>query len=376
VTGSSWTTAGTLGVALVGIARVLGVSPAIAAGAVISGAYLGDKMTPLSETTILVPKLVGGVTTNQHIKAMMWTSVPSFAIALVVFAVLGFSAPAEGAVEVASAQAALMSTFTISVIALLPLVLLFLMTLWKTPPFLALMGSSFFAGVLALFIQQQAVTSFVGSTERGPVAVGITAIFSAMATGFVSVSGNETIDTLFSGGGMASMLSTVWLIFGALSFAAIIEHAGFLERLIAPLVARARTDSGLIASVLGTAIGLNVIAGDQYVSDVMTARAYPSEFQKRGIAPHVLSRAVEDSGTVTSPLIPWNSCGAYMAGVLGVATLSYLPYCVFNIASPIIDLVFVGLLGFKLDRTGATNPALGAAEQAGNAGAPPKVRGT
>lgn len=375
VTGSSWTTAGTLGVAFVGMSHVLGVSEAITAGAVISGAYLGDKMTPLSETTILVPRLVGGLTTNQHIRAMMWTSGPAFGLSLVVFGVMGFNSSAQAAVDVSAAQAALGAEFKISVVALLPLVLLLVLTLRKAPPFLALMGSALFAGVLALFTQQPAVSAFVDAPDLGRVATGVSALFSAMGNGFMMQSGNETIDTLFSGGGMSSMLFTVWLIFGALSFAAIMEHAGFLERLIRPVVMRARSNAGLLLSVLGTAIGLNLIAGDQYVADVMTARAYPAEFAARGIAPHVLSRAVEDSGTVTSPLIPWNSCGAYMAGVLGVATLAYLPYCIFNIASPIVDLVVVGLLGFKFDRVGAPGPTHASQTQASQ-GAPPSVRGT
>lgn len=359
VTGSSWTTAGTLGVAFVGMSRIMGVSDAITAGAVISGAYLGDKMTPLSETTILVPRLVGGLTTAQHIRAMAWTSGPAFGLAVAVFTLMGLNAPPQAAVDVTSAQQALRGEFTISVVALLPLALLLLLTLRRTPPFLALMGSALFASLLALFVQPSAVSNFVGASEMGRVPAGIAAVFSAMGTGFVMRSGNDTIDMLFSGGGMASMLYTVWLIFGALSFAAIMEQAGFLRRLITPVVDRARSDGALLGSVIGTAIGLNLITGDQYVADVMTARAYPSEFSRRGIAPHVLSRAVEDSGTVTSPLIPWNSCGAYMSGVLGVATLAYLPYCIFNLASPVIDLVMVGLLGFKLDRVGPadTTPA-------------------
>jgi NhaC family Na+:H+ antiporter len=169
-----------------------------------------------------------------------------------------------------------------------------------------------------------------------------------MATGFVSTTGNETIDTLFSRGGMASMLTTIWLILGALAFAAIMEEAGFLERLIRPVVARAKTTGRLIASVIATCIGLNVIAGDQYVAIVMPSRVYRLEFARRGLAPRMLSRTVEDAGTVTSPLVPWNSCGAYMAGALGVPTLSYLPYCFFNLLSPLVSL-FYGISGFRIE---------------------------
>jgi NhaC family Na+:H+ antiporter len=179
-----------------------------------------------------------------------------------------------------------------------------------------------------------------------------------MATGFVSKTGNAAIDQLFSRGGMASLLSTVWLILAALSFAAIMEHAGFLERLLRPVVARAPTRGRLIAAVNGSGIGLNVIAGDQYVADVLPARMFRGEFERRGLAPEVLSRAVEDSGTVTSVLVPWNTCGAYISGVLGVSTASYFPYCFFNFLSPILDVVY-GFIGFKVPGSAPTAPDLG-----------------
>src|SRR4029453_12310067 len=175
------------------------------------------------------------------------------------------------------------------------------------------------------FTQTELVAAFVDKPGKGPVLIGIEAVFAAMATGFVSVTGNETIDALFSRGGMDSMLTTIWLILGALSYAAIMEEAGFLERLIRAVLAPARPTGPLIASVVFTAIGLNIIAGDQYVAIVMPSRIYRAEFARRGLAPRMLSRAVEDSGTVTSPLVPWNSCGAYMAAALGVPTIAYLP---------------------------------------------------
>ena len=168
-----------------------------------------------------------------------------------------------------------------------------------------------------------------------------------MATGFVSDTGNEAIDTLFSRGGMASLLTTVWLVLGALSFAAVVEHAGFLNRLLAPVVARANTRGRLISAVNASGIGLNVIAGDQYVADVLPARMFREEFTRRGLAPQMLSRAVENAGTVTSVLVPWNTCGAYISGVLGVSTGAYLPYCFFNILSPVLDVLY-GFIGFKV----------------------------
>jgi NhaC family Na+:H+ antiporter len=357
VTGSSWTTAGTLGVAFVGMSKVMGVSEAAAAGAVICGAYFGDKMTPLSETTILVPKLVGrGLTTGQHIRNMFWTAGPALGISLIAFLVLGFLAEPKGGVSPDAALDVLEHEFNITVLNLLPLALLVVFTVRKVPPFLAILGSALFAGILACFTQWTVVKAFVDEPGRSAFGIAVKGIYAAMATGFVSKSGNAAIDTLFSRGGMASLLTTIWLVLAALSFAAIMEHAGFLERLLRPVVAHAPTRGRLIAAVNGSGVGLNVIAGDQYVADVLPARMFRGEFERRGLAPEVLSRAVEDSGTVTSVLVPWNTCGAYISGVLGVSTASYFPYCFFNLASPILDVVY-GFIGFKVPSAATPMPA-------------------
>ncbi|MGH2637155.1 MAG: Na+/H+ antiporter NhaC family protein [Actinomycetota bacterium] len=349
ITGSSWTTAGTLGVAFVGMASVLGLSEEIAAGAVICGAYFGDKMTPLSETTILVPRLVGGgLTVGEHVRNMFWTAGPALGISLVLFLIIGLNAEPSGAAgSPEAAQQALEGAFNISALNLLPLALLVLFSIRKFPPFLSILGSALFAGILACFTQWTSVQAFVDDTTLGPVATGAKAIFGAMATGFVSDTGNAAVDELFSRGGMASLLTTIWLVLGALSFAAVVEHAGFLQRLLTPIVARARTRGRLILAVNASGVGLNVIAGDQYVAAVLPARMFRAEFAERGLAPQVLSRAVEDSGTVTSVLVPWNTCGAYISGVLGVSTGAYLPYCFFNILSPLLDVLF-GFVGFKV----------------------------
>ena len=363
--GSSWTTAGTVGVALVGLAPLLGASPVIAAGAVISGGYFGDKMSPISETTVLVPSLVGGVTTNQHIGAMVWTSGVAMGGALLLFALIGLTAPpATVPLDPAQAQAVLAGEFSISPLNLLPVLVLLVASVRRAPPFLAILSTALLAGVMALFLQPAAVQAFVDDPSLGPIATGITAIYSAMATGFVSQTGVESIDALFTGGGMAGMLDTVWLVIAALSFGAIMEHTGSLERAIRPIIARATSTGRLIASVIFTAIGLNIVAGDQYVSVVMPARVYRAEFARRGIAPRMLSRAVEDSGTVTSALIPWNTCGAYMAGVLGVATSAYLPYAFFNLLSPLVSLIY-GFTGFRIEHIQPTGAASGPAALAG-----------
>jgi Na+:H+ antiporter, NhaC family len=370
VTGSSWTTAGTLGVAFVGMSKVMGMSEATAAGAVICGAYFGDKMTPLSETTILVPKLVGrGLTTGQHIRNMFWTAGPALGISLLIFLVLGFTANPAGDVSTDAALRTLEGEFNITVLNLLPLALLVVFTIRKVPPFLAILASALFAGILACFTQWTVVKAFVDEPSRSAVGVAIKAIYASMATGFVSKTGNHAIDTLFSRGGMSSLLTTIWLVLAALSFAAIMEHAGFLERLLRPVVARAPTRGRLIAAVNGSGIGLNVIAGDQYVADVLPARMFTSEFERRGLAPEVLSRAVEDSGTVTSVLVPWNTCGAYISGVLGVSTASYFPYCFFNLLSPVLDVAY-GFLGFKVPSAAEAVPEPRAEEALGVGEAP------
>ena len=347
--GSSWTTAATLGVAFVSLAPLLGVDPVITAGAVISGAYFGDKLTPISETTVLVPSMVGNVTTQEHIGAMIWTSGPAVVIAILLFAFLGVTGPQPAtAFDPTASQAALANEFWISPVNLLPLFLLVFLSLRRFPPFLSIFGCAIFAGVLSWFTQPEVVAAFVDKPDQSTILVNIEALYAAMANGFVSNTGNAQIDALFSRGGMSGMLTTIWLVLGALSYAAVMEYAGFLERLIRPVLKAARSTGTLIAAVVLTCLGLNILAGDQYVAIVMPSRIYRFEFAKRGLTPRMLSRAVEDSGTVTSPLVPWNSCGAYMAGVLGIATIAYLPYCFFNLLSPVISLIY-GFTGFRIE---------------------------
>ncbi len=350
VTGSSWTTAGTLGVAFVGIAEVMGLSPEIAAGAVISGAYFGDKMSPLSETTILVPSLVGGLTTGQHIRAMMWTVCPALGLALLIF--LGISLTEDvsaSSADVDAARATLGEVYNISVVCLLPLAVLIGFSVIKFPAFLSIYLTALFTGFLAIFTQHDLVVRLADDPDLSEPMALVKGIYTAMATGFVSTSGSENVDALFSGGGMSGMLNTVWLILGALGFGAIMERAGFLNKLVQGVVAKAKSGGALVATVIGTAFGLNVIAADQYIAIVLPARTFRLEFKRRGYKPQVLSRVVEDSGTVTSVLVPWNTCGAYHTGVLGVTTFEYLPYCFFNIFNPIISLIY-GFTGFRMEK--------------------------
>jgi Na+:H+ antiporter, NhaC family len=348
--GSSWTTAGTIGVGLVGVAAMLGVSTSITAGAVISGAYLGDKLSPLSETTVLTAQMVK-VDVYEHVKRQAWTSVPAFAIAFVVLLIVGLVKgpdvhnPVGEQIELHS----LGDIYDITPLNLLPLVLLAFLSIRKVPPALALTWSALFAGVVGAFLQPSVMSGFVDS-GHGAVLDSIKGVWSAMANGFTIDSGIPVIDQLLSRGGMDSMLPTVWLIIGAVTFGALLEEFGLIARLVDPLIRGARSTGRLFVTVFSCAFGLNVVAGDQYIALVLPSRIFRAEFARRGLAATNLSRLTADSGTVTSALVPWNSCGAFMGAVLGVATLSYLPYAIFNYASPALSVLY-GITGFRIERT-------------------------
>lgn len=354
--GSSWTTAGTIGVGLVGLSLLLGLSPAITAGAVISGAYVGDKLSPLSETTILTAQIVK-VDIYTHLRAQVWTSVPAFMVAAVVFTLIGlFSArtQTDGA-ALSSELDQLKDLFWITPLNLVPLVFLVVASLRKVPPSLAIMGSALLAGLMAAVMQPGVVLGFVDAPSLSTPAAFVKGAWMAMANGFVANTGSPALDMLLSRGGMDSMLMTIWLIIGALAFGTLLDEFGLLSKLITPILLRAQTTGKLIATVASTALGLNIIAGDQYIALVLPARMFQAEFHSRGLAGQNLSRVCADAGTVTSPLVPWNSCGAYMSAVLGVPTLAYLPFCFFNLASPLLSVI-LGFTGFKITRV-APDPA-------------------
>ena len=348
-TGSSWTTVATIGVALVAIAQVIGLSPAITAGAVISGSYFGDKMTPISETTILTPQLVGS-NVYDHIRSMMWSTIPAYLITLAIFFGYGlFGKVTPPPIDTEQALAVLASAYNITLLNLLPVLVLLILSFRRFPAFLSILVGALTAGIMAVFLQPQVVLTFAAEPEMSTPLAMLKGVWSAMATGFTASTGNEALDTLFSGGGMSSMLMTVWLILGAMSFGAVTEYAKFTTRLIDPLLAKAKSAGALIATVIFTAIGLNIFAGDQYVAIILPTRMFQLEFRRRGLHPENLATAVENSGTVTSPLVPWNSCGAYMTAALGISTFEYFPYCFFNFLNPIIGLIY-GFTGFRVQR--------------------------
>ncbi len=346
-TGSSWTVAGTLGIALIGVSMGLGLNPAIAAGAVISGAYFGDKMSPLSDTTNLAPAVVE-TDIFSHIRHMAWTTGPSFTIALVLFAMVGLGTETTAD---ASALDELMETlnasFNISVIALLPLAVVLFMAYKKIPPLPTILFGALLGGVLAVMIQPQGVLALADSPDLGRGLALTKGVWLALSDGYVSNTGVAAVDDLLTRGGMSSMLVTIWLILTALSFGAILEHTGMLKRLIDAALKRAKSTGSLITTVVLSAIGINIVAADQYIAIVLPGKMYRAEFKKRGLDPKNLSRTIEDSGTLTSPLVPWNTCGAYMAATLGVATLSYLPFAFFNLINPIVSIIY-GFTGFTI----------------------------
>lgn len=355
VTGSSWTTAATIGVAFIGMANAIGASTAITAGAVISGAYFGDKMTPLSETTILTPQIVGS-NVYAHIASMAKATVPAYLISLVIFFFMGRNSEMMvPTVDTTVALEALASSYNITLWNLLPVLVLLLLGIRKYPAFLSILIGTLAGALVVVVFQPQVVTAFANDPSLSYWLASLKSVWSAMANGFTSSTGYAQIDALFTGGGMDSMLTTVWLILGAMSFGAMMDYGGFNNRLITPVINRVKSDGGSIAAVMLTALGFNIVAGDQYIAIVLPARMFMVEFRKRGLHPETLATAVENSGTVTSPLIPWNSCGAYMSATLGVSTFIYFPYCFFNFLNFILGMIY-GFVGINVQRLGPEQP--------------------
>lgn len=346
--GSSWTVAGTLGVALMGVAQGLGMNPAIAAGAVISGAYFGDKMSPLSDTTNIAPAAAGSEL-FAHIRHMMWTTVPSILLALLLFGAIGLgSAPDVAAVSAfGDLSAQMQAQFSLGPHLLIPLAVVFILAVRRFPAYPTIMIGALLGALFAVIFQPDATVKLAGNEALSRPLALISGSWTSMFGGFKIESGNTAVDELLSRGGMASMLNTIWLVMCAMAFGAAMEKAGLLERLVRSVLKAARSTGSLIVATLATSFGTNVLAADQYIAIILPGRLYRSEYEKRGLAPENLSRALEDAGTITSPLVPWNTCGAYMAATLGVATWDYAPYALFNLINPLIAAV-MAYAGFKI----------------------------
>jgi NhaC family Na+:H+ antiporter len=340
--GSSWTVVGTIGVGLVGIAINMELSPAITAGAVISGAYFGDKSSPLSDTANLAAA-VAGADLYQHLRETLWTSVPTLAGAVALFWFLG----EPGDADVSAKARAIKEAFGVSPVHFLPFLVVFALAWLKVPPFKTIMIGALAGALLGVVMAPERVIAFAAAPHLPAPLALLKGAWQALASGYVSTTGYAAIDQLASRGGMDSMLSTVWLIIVALGFGGVVEKAGAVERLAAPVLSVAKSTGALVTALIGSTVATNIVTADQYIAIVLPGRMFKGAFEQRGLAPVVLSRALGDSATVTSALIPWNSCGAFMAAALGVATLNYAPFTFFNILNPLISILF-GFAGIRM----------------------------
>ncbi len=347
-TGSSWSTIATIGVALLGIGKALGMSEAVVAGAIISGAYFGDKMSPLSDTTNLAPAMAG-TDLFTHIRYMAYTTVPSMILTLIIFLAWGFRYDfSEATVDVENVQTAIAGTFSTNPLLFLVPVVLITIIVMKVPPLPALFAGTMLGGIAAIIFQPHIITEVAGITNDFIKASYISVMRSMF--GDVSLTtDNPNVNDLLSTSGMRGMLDTIWLILSAMVFGGIMESAGLLKRITQPIVKYAKSTGSLVASTVGTCIFFNTTASDQYLAIVVPGRMYRKTYEDKKLAPELLSRTLEDSGTMTSVLIPWNTCGATQSRVLGVDTMAYAPYAFFNIISPLMSILFA-YLGIKIRR--------------------------
>ncbi len=338
-TGSSWTTVATVGVALLGIGKVLGFEEGIIAGAIISGAYFGDKMSPLSDTTNLAPAMAG-TDLFTHIRHMAKTTTPTMIITLILFLVIGFNYETEGNVSDAQLfSKVIASTFNITPWLFVVPLLVIAMIVRKVPALPALLVGALLGGVFALIFQPEIITRIVG--ENGPFYyIGFKGVMMALFGKISVVTEYEMVNKLLETKGMAGMLNTIWLIVCAMVFGGIMEESGMLKVLAEAIIRKVHRVGSLIASTAATCIFFNITTSDQYLAILVPGRMYADVYKKRGLKPENLSRTLEDSATVTSVLVPWNTCGATQASVLGVATFTYAPYCFFNIISPIMTILY------------------------------------
>jgi len=331
-TGSSWTTAGTVGVALIGIGEGLGISPAMTAGAIVSGAYFGDKMSPLSDTTNLAPA-VAGSELFEHIRYMTYTTLPALFLALCLYVVLGWSAQSaslDGA-KVAAIRGVLASSFHLNPLLLLAPALVIVVVALRVPALPALVGGALLGGVLALAIQGASVEQ----------------VMRVAYSGYEADTGSEMVDALLTRGGLDSMMSTVALVLCALTFGGIMERTGSLRTLANAILRLAHSTGSLVLATVASCIATNVIAPDQYLSIIVPGRMYRESYEQRRLAPRLLSRTLEDAGTLSSPLVPWNTCGAFMSTALMVSTAAYFPYAFLNLLTPVVGVI-IAYSGFRI----------------------------
>lgn len=355
-TGSSWSTIATVGIALLGIGQALELPEGIVAGAIISGAYFGDKMSPLSDTTNLAPAMAG-TDLFTHIRYMMLTTIPSLTITLIVFLIWGFTlTPTDTTTSSREVMEAIDAAFNLTPWLLVVPALVIIMIIKRVPAAPALLIGALLGGLFAIIFQPEVVNQVSGISDDYTKSA-FAAVMNALATTIHVTTSHETINELLTGKGMAGMLNTVWLIICAMIFGGTMESCGLLERIAAEIIRFARSTGSLVASTAATCLFFNITASDQYMAIAVPGRMYAPTYRQRGLKPEVLSRTLEDSGTVTSVLVPWNTCGATQSGVLGVATATYAPYALFCWISPLMTILFA-YLNFKIRRLAppASNP--------------------
>jgi len=341
-TGSSWTTSATVGIALIGIGKAI---EGMVAGAVLSGAYFGDKMSPLSDTTNLAPAMAG-TELFTHIRYMALTTIPTVIITIIIFAIISATQQSAGSADNTEVLAAIGSSFNISGwLFLVPAAVIF-MIVKKTPPLIALMIGTLLGAVFAIIFQPGVVNSITGATSLS-FESSYKGVMTAMTVSTAVETNSAELNDLFSSGGMAGMLGTIWLILCAMVFGGVMDAIGALSRISQSLLNMAKSVFGLFASTVASCLALNVTASDQYLAIVVPGKMFEKAYADRGLAPENLSRTLEDSGTVTSVLVPWNTCGAYHSGVLGVSVAEYFVYAIFNYLSPFMTLLYAAL-GIKI----------------------------
>ncbi len=355
ITGSSWSTIATIGIALLGIGKTLGINEGLIAGAIISGAYFGDKMSPLSDTTNLAPA-VAGKDLFTHVKYMTITTVPSILLALIIFMIIGFTKSYSAAeTNMESVLMAIDRSFNLSPFLLLVPAILIFIIIKKVPALPSLLIATLLGAIAALIFQPELIRQIAGE-GTGQLKASYIVVMRAMFGDIQIDTGHKAINDLLTSEGMAGMLYTVWLIISAMAFGGVMEAGGLLRRITMAVISFAHSTGSLIAATLTTCIFFNITASDQYLSIVVPGRMFSQTFRDKGLKPEVLSRTLEDAGTLTSVLVPWNTCGATQAKVLNVPTLTYLPFCFFNLINPVIALI-IGYANFKIRRINDTEPA-------------------
>ncbi|MFD0860900.1 Na+/H+ antiporter NhaC [Sungkyunkwania multivorans] len=354
-TGSSWTTSATVGIALIGIGETLGISLGMTAGAVLSGAYFGDKMSPLSDTTNLAPAMAGGELFS-HIRYMTLTTVPTITVTLIAFIIIGLNIDTTGSPDISDKLSAIGGAFNISPWLFIVPAIVILLIIKKTPPLIALLAGTLLGAVAAIIAQPEIVASVAGS-DKLTFETAYKGVMNAITVDTSVETSSEELNDLFSAGGMSGMLGTIWLIVCAMVFGGVMDAIGALSRISKALLSLATSTFGLFASTVASCLALNVTASDQYLALVVPGKMFSKAYRDRGLAPENLSRTLEDSGTVTSVLIPWNTCGAYQSGVLGVPVADYFFYAIFNWLSPFTTLLFAAF-SIKIKQLTTTQKAV------------------